>query len=171
MTTQDKTLSLTEQRSRLERRANVIRSRLLRTIDALDTRRHQVQEMGHHARRLAVPALASVLGVAAVALGTTLAVRALVERRRERSFSYRLSKAIAPFRAPPRPSFWGDALRKLALSAIGIVGTELAKRGAMGLIAARHAEPALPAAPVQSYAVGAREVPKLDGQAPRVLGG
>ena len=53
MSTKDKALSLDEQRSRLERRANVIRSRLLRTIDALDNRRHQVQEIGHHAKRLA----------------------------------------------------------------------------------------------------------------------
>ena len=44
MNTTGKELSVTQRRARLERRANVIRSRLLRTIDALDHRRHQVAE-------------------------------------------------------------------------------------------------------------------------------
>lgn len=137
MSTKDKALSLDEQRSRLERRANVIRSRLLRTIDALDNRRHQVQEIGHHAKRLAAPVGASLIGFVALGLGTTFAIRALVERRRERSFTYRLSKALAPLRQPARPPFWQDALRKVALAAIGIVATELVKRGAQGVLADR----------------------------------
>ena len=139
-------LSLDEQRSRLERRANVIRSRLLRTIDALDNRRHQVQEIGHHARRLAAPVGASVIGFLALAVGTTFAVRALVERRRERSFTYRFSKALAPLRQPPRPPFWREALRKVALAAIGIVASELVKRGAHGLLAERGPIALLPPA-------------------------
>ncbi len=132
-----KPLSLDEQRSRLERRANVIRSRLLRTIDALDNRRHQVQEIGHHAKRLAAPVGASLIGMIAVAAGTTFAIRALVERRRERSFTYRLSKALAPLRQEARPPFWQDALRKVALSALGVVASELLRRGAHGLLADR----------------------------------
>jgi hypothetical protein len=135
--TKPKALSLDEQRSRLERRANVIRSRLLRTIDALDNRRHQVQEIGHHAKRLAAPVGASLIGFVAIGVGTTFAVRALLERRRERSFTYRLSKALAPLRQPPRPPFWQDALRTVALAAIGIVATELVKRGAHGVLADR----------------------------------
>ena len=148
MSTKIKALSLSEQRSRLERRANVIRSRLLRTIDALDNRRHQVQEIGHHAKRLAVPAVATVLGVAAVAIGTTFAIRALVEHRRDRNFSHRLAKAVAPFRSAPRPSFWRDALRKMAISAFAVIATELAKRGTKNLLAGRPADlPLLPPAP------------------------
>jgi hypothetical protein len=137
MTPKTKALSLDEQRSRLERRANVIRSRLLRTIDALDNRRHQVQEIGHHAKRLAKPAFASVLGILALAAGTTVAIRVLVERRRERSFTYRLSKALAPLRQPVRPPFWQEALRKVALAAVGILAAELMKRGAHGLLVER----------------------------------
>ena len=136
--TKTKELSLTEQRARLERRANVIRSRLLRTIDALDNRRHQVQEIGHHAKRLAAPVGASLIGMVAIGVGTTFAIRALMERRRERSFTYRLGKALAPLREPPKPPFWQDALRKIALTAIGIVATELVKRGARGLLAERR---------------------------------
>lgn len=133
-----KELSLGEQRSRLERRANVIRSRLLRTIDALDNRRHQVQEIGHHAKRLAAPVGASLIGMVAIGVGTTFAIRALMERRRERSFTYRLSKALAPLRQEEKTPFWQDALRKVALTAIGIMATELAKRGAHSLFAERR---------------------------------
>ena len=136
--TKTKELSLSEQRSRLERRANVIRSRLLRTIDALDNRRHQVQEIGHHAKRLAAPVGASLIGMVAIGVGTTFAIRALMERRRERSFTYRLSKALAPLRQAPRPPFWREALRTVALTAIGMVATELVKRGAHGLLAERR---------------------------------
>jgi hypothetical protein len=132
-----KELSLGEQRSRLERRANVIRSRLLRTIDALDNRRHQVQEIGHHAKRLAAPVGASLIGMVAIGVGTTLAIRALLERRRERSFTYRFSQALAPLRQVRRPPFWQDALRKVALTAIGVIASELVKRGAHGLLAER----------------------------------
>lgn len=143
-------ISLDEQRSRLERRANVIRSRLLRTIDALDNRRHQVQEIGHHAKRLAAPVGASLIGAVAVAAGTTLAIRALLERRRERHFGYRLSKALAPLRREVKPPFWQEALRKVALTAIGILANELVKRGAhelfsergpIALLAARASQP------------------------------
>jgi hypothetical protein len=143
MSTQ-KALSLAEQRSRLERRANVIRSRLLRTIDALDNRRHQVQEIGHHAKRLAVPAVAAVVGVVVIGAGTTIAIRALVQRRRERSLSYRVNQALAPFRQPKRPPFWQEALRKLALTAIGILASELAKRGALGILNGRGPAALLP---------------------------
>ena len=138
-----KSLALEEQRSRLERRANVIRSRLLRTIDALDTRRHQVTEIGHHAKRLAIPVGASLLGAVVVAAGTTFAIRALVERHREQKFSYRLAKSLEPFRRVERPPFWREALRKMTLAALGIIATELVKRGAKALGEGRP--PAIPA--------------------------
>jgi hypothetical protein len=137
MSPKTKAPSPDEQRSRLERRANVIRSRLLRTIDALDNRRHQVQEIGHHAKRLAAPAFASVLGILALAAGTTVAIRVLVERRRERSFMFRLSKALAPLRQPTRPPFWQEALRKVAITGICVLAAQLVKRGAYGLLADR----------------------------------
>lgn len=137
MSPKTKTLSLDEQRSRLERRANVIRSRLLRTIDALDNRRHQVQEIGHHAKRLAAPVAGSVVGALVIGAGAIFAIRALVERRRERDFSYRLAKAIAPFRAEPKTPFWQDALRKLSMTALTVLASELAKRGAKAFVDGR----------------------------------
>ena len=137
MSVKTKALSLDEQRSRLERRANVIRSRLLRTIDALDNRRHQVQELGHHAKRLAMPVGAAFVGVVVLTAGATFGIRALIRRRREQNFGYRLSMALAPLRQPKRPPFWQEALRKVALTALGIVASELAKRGAHSLLLER----------------------------------
>lgn len=143
MTTTTKALSVAEQRSRLERRANVIRARLVRAIDALDLRRHQVQKIGHDAKRLALPVAGSLFGIVVLAAGTTFALRAVMERRRERYFGYRFAKAIAPFRAPARPTFWGEAFRRVALTVIGIVAAEVATRGARRYFEARKSPIAL----------------------------
>jgi hypothetical protein len=134
-----KSPTLEEQRSRLERRANVIRSRLLRTIDQFDTRRHQVTEIGHQAKRLAVPVVASVIGAAILTAGTTLAIRALVGRHREQKLGYRVTKALAPFRREQRQPFWQQALQKMALAALPIVASELVKRGAKAIFSDRVA--------------------------------
>ena len=136
MSTKSSSLALDQQRLRLERRAALIRSRLLRTIDALDVRRHQVAELGHHAKRLAAPFAATAVGVAVVAVGTAFAIRVLVERRRQRRFGYRLAKALAPLRvrAEPRLPLWQEALRKVTLTVLGIVASAAAKRATRGLL-------------------------------------
>lgn len=134
-------VSLDEQRARLERRANVIRSRLLRTIDALDNRRHQVQEIGHHAKRLAMPLAAALAGATVLVIGGVFGIRALIVRRRERSFAYRFNKALEPYRTERRLPLWKELLRKVALSGVSIVAAELSKRGARAVIDGR----ALPA--------------------------
>jgi hypothetical protein len=139
MNTKTKTLSIEEHRSRLERRANVIRSRLLRTIDALDHRRHQVQELGHHAKRLALPVGAAVVGAAVLTVGVAFAVRALVHRRRERRLGYRVSQALAPLRQERRLPFWQEALRRVVLTAAGILASELTRRGVRVLLIAEPA--------------------------------
>lgn len=132
-----KELSVTERRARLERRANVIRSRLLRTIDALDHRRHQVAEVTHHARRLAKPVALTALGVAAACVALGIGVTALVRNRREKRLSYQVSRIIDRFRMEKRPSILEDVLRKAAVSVTAIVAAELAKRGARNLLDGR----------------------------------
>jgi hypothetical protein len=128
---------LDERRSSLERRANAVRARLLRTIDALDGRRHQVQEIGHHAKRIAAPLLGTLLGAAVLAAGSVLAIRALARRRREREVSVRIAKFMEPFRiARPLP-FWQGAARKLSLTVLTILASELAKRSAKALLDGR----------------------------------
>lgn len=147
-----KSLSLDEQRSRLERRANVIRSRLLRTIDALDNRRHQVQEIGHHAKRLAMPIGAGVVGIVLATAGMTFGVRALIRHRREQSLGFRVSRALASFRREEKTPFWQEALRKVALTALGILASELTKRGARGVLAGRPPRALLAAGPTPTHA-------------------
>ena len=134
MSLKPKVLTLDEQRARLEQRANVIRSRLLRTIDVLDKRRHQVQELGHQAKRLAMPVGAAFVGMVLLSAGTVLVVRALANSRRERRLGYRVARALEPLRLHKRPSFWSAALRSVSLTALGIVAAELAKRG-VGVLA------------------------------------
>jgi len=130
-------LSLEERRARLERRANVIRSRLLRTVDALDVRRHQVAEVTHHAKRIATPVALSALGVGVVAAGVGFALRAFLKSRRERQLSFRIQKALAPFRTEQKPSFGKEMLKKLALTAFGIAANELVKRVAVNALDGR----------------------------------
>jgi hypothetical protein len=126
-----------ERRSSLERRANAVRARLLRTIDALDSRRHQVQEIGHHAKRVAVPLLGTVLATVVLAAGSVLAIRVLARRRREGELSVRIARLVEPFRiARPLP-FWQGAARKLSLTVLTILVSELAKRSAKALLDGR----------------------------------
>ena len=138
--TKELALALAERRSRLETRADLIRTRLLRTIDVLDDRRHHVQEIAHRAKRLAMPAAVSVLGALAIAAGTTFAIRALVVRRRQLRFGYRLASALAPFRVPPRRSFWQEALRTAGLAVVSVVARGIAIRGARLLRESQVAE-------------------------------
>jgi hypothetical protein len=143
--TESLTIDLDEQRSRLERRGNVIRARLIRAIDALDKRRHHVEEIGHDAKRVAMPVAGALFGVVILAAGTTFAVRVLAQRRREQSFRFRLTRlAAAPFRVEPQPSFWRQALRKVALAVIEMAAAELATRGTRGLLASGERGEAAP---------------------------
>lgn len=151
-------LTIAERRERLERRANVIRSRLLRTIDALDTRRHQVVEITGHVRRLAVPAAAIVAGVALLVAGATFAIGRFLKRRVERRLSVRFRKWIAPMVQPPKPSLLEEIVRKVTLTAVTIIASELAKRAAKNVVDGR-----LPGGHLLTM------LPKPE--APRVLGG
>ncbi len=128
----------TEERDRLERRANVIRSRLLRAVDALDTRRHQVAEIGGHVKRLAVPVGAAIIGIALATAAAAFAITRLIKVRAQRRLSARLGKWLAP--KPKRPSIFEDALRKVTVTVLGIVAGELAKRMAKNVMNGRLPE-------------------------------
>jgi hypothetical protein len=138
--TTPKQISLVEQRERLERRANVVRSRLLRTIDALDTRRHQIAEISGHVKRLAVPTVATVIGIAVATATAAFAITRIVRVRRERHLSYRLGKMLSPMFQQKRPSILEDAARKVTLTVLGIVATELAKRTTKNVLDGRMPE-------------------------------
>lgn len=133
--------SLVELRSRLERRANLARAKLLRTLAALDVRRHRVSDGRWLARRVAGPAAASLAGVAVVAVCAAAVARTLVLRHRRKSLAYRLGERVAPFRRAmmgdePAP-FASTAGRRLALGLVGAGAAELAKRIVREVFAAR----------------------------------
>lgn len=132
-----KELSTEEQRKRLERRANVVRSRLLRAVDALDTRRHQVTEIGVQAKEAAPRIGLSVLGIVALSAGSILGLRAYLKSRRERLFSYRVKRLLGTFRVEKKPSFFAEAFQKIAVTAITVVVTEATRRSVTNVVDGR----------------------------------
>jgi hypothetical protein len=130
-------LSLEERRASLERKAEVIRSRLLRHVDALDTRRHQIMGAAQRARAMA-PGLLSAIVAAGALLGAGVAlVGWAVRARRGRLLSSRIAGALAPFRAPARPPLRAELGRTLLITVVTVAATELARRGARGALDGR----------------------------------
>ncbi|AKU94654.1 hypothetical protein AKJ09_01318 [Labilithrix luteola] len=127
-----------DERERLEQRANAIRARLLRTIDALDFRRHQVSEVGHYAKRVAAPVVLTFVGLAVVSAGATFGVVGAVRRRRRRRWDRRLGNRLAPLarqlRGEKKPSIAAEVLRKGALAAASVLVTQLAKRAMKNML-------------------------------------
>jgi hypothetical protein len=109
--------------NRLERRANVVRSRLLRTIDVLDARRHHAADVGGHAPVLA----AETAGIVAIAVAGIVGVRHVVLARRARRDGP-LAGLVRGLRRERRPSFLSEALRKVVISVACVVAAELARR-------------------------------------------
>ena len=142
MSTQEnekKELSAEEQRKRLERRANVVRSRLLRAVDALDTRRHQVTEIGAMAKAAAPRIGLSVLGVTAAVAIAGLSLRSYLKSRRERAFAYRAKRLLGafPLRVEKKPSFFAEAFQKIAMTAITVIVTEATRRSVTNVVDGR----------------------------------
>jgi len=137
MSADERDRSPEEHRKLLERRANVVRARLLRTIDALDSRRHQVENIGATAKKVALPVAASFLGIAVVAAGTVLGIRAVLKSRHNRLLSTRIENAIERWRPQRRPSLLSEGLRKALLTAITVVATEAARRTVKNVIDGR----------------------------------
>jgi hypothetical protein len=122
-------ISVEERMNRLERRANVVRSRLLRAVDALDVRRHQVAELGQTAKRLAVPAAISVVGVAAVVGLGALGIGLIIGARRKRSLAYRMKHTLRGLELVRRePSLGKRLFDKAMLTLVSVAGSELGRR-------------------------------------------
>lgn len=123
----------------LERRANVVRSRLMRAVDALDTRRHQVTEIGVQAKEAAPKVGLSLLGIAALSAGSFLGVRAYLKSRRERVLSYRVKRLLGalPLRVERKPPFAVEALQRLAMTALTVLVTEATRRSLKNVIDGR----------------------------------
>jgi hypothetical protein len=118
-----------EKMNRLERRANVVRSRLLRAVDALDVRRHQVTELGQTAKRIALPAALAIVGVAAVVGLGALGIGLAITRKRRRSLSYRMKRTLRGLELARREPPLGKRLfEKAMLAMVSVAGSEVGKR-------------------------------------------
>ena len=124
----DQAVPPSERMRLLEQKANVIRSRLLRAVDVLDTRRHQVVEMGAHARQMVKPVALSLLGIAALFGVGALAVGLAVAARRRRSFGGQVSHALQKLDLVAQPSLARRVFERITLSMMTVAATELAKR-------------------------------------------
>jgi hypothetical protein len=120
-------LGTEEARELLERRANVARSRLLRTVDELDDRRHRLAENVSAFER-SVKHYAPLVGAAAAAITGFAAVVFIVRRRRQPQGA--LARARLLLAPPPESSVVSDALKKAALG----IGLSLAKRATVRVL-------------------------------------
>jgi hypothetical protein len=137
MSDEHKKHSVDEHMQLLERRANVVRSRLMRAVDALDTRRHQVTELGVQAREAAPKIGLSLLGLAILAGGAVIGLRAFAKSRRERVLAYRVKRFFGTFRVEKKKPFALEVLERLALTALSVVVTEAARRASRNVIDGR----------------------------------
>lgn len=140
MSTEKKQLSVDEHISRLERRARVIRSRLLRTVDALDTRRHQVTDAVAVAKHEAPRIGMSVLGIIAAAAGSVLGLRAYLKSRKERLLAFRVKRFVSQFRVEKRPPFALVLFQKVTITVVTMVVTEAARRAMKNTLDGRLAD-------------------------------
>lgn len=128
MSASDDDVPPSERMQRLERRANVIRDRLFRAVDALEHRRHQVVQIGTQAKKMVKPAAISLLsaaalvGVGAVALGFAL------RTRRRRSLKGAVSRALQGLDIVPQRSLSRRIVESVTLSVLTFAATELAKQ-------------------------------------------
>jgi hypothetical protein len=135
-----------EKRRILEREAEIVQSRLLRAVDALDARRQRVVSAGKRAKSLALPFAISVLGVAAlVGAGVYLLGKAAVSRKHA-SFGYRLRTAIKDMDLVARPSLGRRIFEKVALAAVTMAANELGRRAGKNLLDGRFPDGRLMAA-------------------------
>lgn len=134
----DEAASPSERIRLLEQKANVIRARLLRAVDALDDRRHRVAEVGRHAKQMVKPVALSLVGIAALVGIGAIAVGLTIAARRRRSLRGRVSHALERLDVVPRPSLARRVFEKITMSMMTVAASELAKRMAKDVVDGRH---------------------------------
>ena len=142
----------------IERRANVVRNRLLRTLDRLDQKRHAAVHMAEEVKGLAIPAAGVGAAVVFVLLGVALGVhRAHVRARRAARPFVGLRRALGGLLLPPpppRPSFLVEALRKAGFALVGVAANELGKVAMKRVAFAADEALPMPALPSRVHPVG-----------------
>lgn len=134
-------------REALELQAEQVRARLLRRIDVLEKRRHEVLDVKRQVESHIVPiAAGGVVVVASAGAALALAIHHAVESRkhrgRERVRAFRLLWEH-PERATrlKRGSIFGEVGRKALIAGLSLIAVELTKRGVKQLVAPMRAEP------------------------------
>lgn len=122
---------------RLERRAQIVRSRLLRAVDALDERRHQVQALTKTAKSMALPALGGAAVVLTLFGLSAACFSAAIRRRRVLTLGDRAAEFVRKADLAPRPSFARRVGEKLALSLVSYAAGELAQRATKNFVDGR----------------------------------
>ena len=120
-------ISTAERIHRLERRADVTRSRLLRAVDALDARRHRAVAAGQQAARIAKPVSASLVGIVAVFGAGAWAVGRLMRSRRRPSLAARAGAMVRDLTVA-RPSLTRRIFDSVAISIATYAATALVKQ-------------------------------------------
>ncbi len=130
-----------DRRTILEQRAEAVRTRLERRLDALDDRRDRLVELAKHATR---PPVSVVLVGAATAVGVLIVAQQL--RKRRASSRHRLGGGWMG--GPPRrpESFLAKAFKRAALSMVATLVQRISARGLDRLLP-ESAQEALPQAP------------------------
>jgi hypothetical protein len=121
----------------LERRAKIVRSRLLRAVDALDARRHQVEAITKRAKEVAVPAVVGIVGIGALFAVSALCFGVAIRRRRRLSMRERTAEFVRGLAIEPRPSFARRAIEKVALTLLTYAATEVARRATKNVVDGR----------------------------------
>lgn len=135
-------VSTHERMARLEDKADLLRARFARALDALDTRRHQVAAVGKQAKAMAKPAMMTLLGLGALVGLGVLAVGAAWRAKRHRKLSNRISDGVAHaiqrVDAARTPSLARQTFERLILTVVTFAATELAKRAAKNAADGRY---------------------------------
>jgi len=140
-------------RPELEREANVVRARLLGTIDQLERRRHELLDLKLHLRRHPGQVV-SALGGLFIGIGATAGVLLYRQSRHERRVRQERLRALLrlwkhPERIAVRTSPLGTAARMILIAVATMATTTL---GAHQIERIRS-KPRLPAHPVEPIGV------------------
>jgi hypothetical protein len=131
-------------REDITRQANVVRKKLMRTVEQLDHRRHQVQgvsiEIGQQVKR--VLALGALVVIASIGAAAYTVQRLTTSAARLRRARWRLARQVwmHPDRAmrAERGSFLGEVIRSLLLAIVTTAVTIPARRTVAALVEARR---------------------------------
>jgi hypothetical protein len=131
-----------ERRALLERRAEAVRARIERRLDALDERRDHVVDLVQRATR---PPVSVVLLGAATVVGAAVVVHQLRKQRPSRGQRFGAAMFGLPTRKPE--SFLIKAFKRAALSFVATLVTRVSTRGLDHLLPEQQQRVELPEVP------------------------